>query len=134
MYVYTGENTVTTRPMNRQLLKSKIHGATITEANVNYMGSITIDEKLMAEADIIEWEKVLIANLNNGARVETYVILGKPGSGVVCANGGAALHMKVGDKVLIMSFCSLNEKEVKQHRPRVVMVDAHNRPLALATV
>jgi len=120
--------------MIRELLKSKIHGATITEANVNYMGSLTIDEKLMAEADIVEWEKVLIANLNNGYRLETYVIPGKPDSGVICANGGAALHMKVGDKVLIMSFCSLNEKEVKQHRPRVIVVDGQNRPLALATV
>lgn len=120
--------------MIRQLLKSKIHGAIVTESNVNYKGSITIDEKLMVEADIVEWEKVLIANLNNGSRVETYAISGKWGSGVICTNGAAALHAKTGDKILIMSFCGLNEKEVKGHRPRMIMVDSQNRPLALAAV
>ncbi len=120
--------------MIRQLLKSKIHGATVTESNINYMGSIIIDEKLMAEADLVEWEKVLIANLTNGSRLETYVIPGKWGSGAICTNGGAALHAKTGDKILIMSFCGLNEKEVKGHRPRVIVVDHQNRPLALTTV
>ena len=115
--------------MIRQMLKSKIHRATITEANVDYEGSITIDEKLMAEANILDHEKVLIANLNNGSRVESYAIMGKWGSGVICANGGAAIHNKVGDKVLIMSFCALNDREAKRHRPKVIRVDEKNRPL-----
>ena len=113
--------------MIRQMLKSKIHRATVTESNVNYEGSITIDEKLMAEANILDNEKVLIANLTNGSRVESYAIIGKWGSGVVCANGGAALHNRVGDKVLIMSFCALDDREAKQHRPKIVKVDEKNR-------
>ena len=113
--------------MIRQMLKSKIHRATVTESNVNYEGSITIDEKLMAEANILDNEKVLIANLTNGSRVESYAIIGKWGSGVVCANGGAALHNRVGDKVLIMSFCALDDHEAKQHRPKIVKVDEKNR-------
>jgi aspartate 1-decarboxylase len=113
--------------MIRAMLKSKIHRATITEANVDYEGSITIDEQLMDAANILDGEKVLIANLKNGARVESYAIPGKWGSGVVCANGGAALHNHVGDIVLIISFCWLNEKELKSHRSRVVKVDEANR-------
>ena len=113
--------------MIRQMLKSKIHRATVTESNVNYEGSITIDEKLMAEANILNNEKVLIANLTNGSRVESYAIIGKWGSGVVCANGGAALHNRVGDKVLIMSFCALDDSEAKQYRPKIVKVDEKNR-------
>ena len=113
--------------MIRQMLKSKIHRATVTESNVNYEGSITIDEKLMAEANILDNEKVLIADLTNGSRVESYVIVGKWGSGVVCANGGAALHNRVGDKVLIMSFCALDDREAKRHRPKIVKVDEKNR-------
>ena len=115
--------------MIRQMLKSKIHRATVTDANVNYEGSITIDEKLMEEADILDHEKVLIANVTNGSRVESYAITGKWGSGVICANGGAALHNRVGDKVLIMSFCALTEREVKLHRPKMVKVDDKNRPI-----
>jgi len=116
--------------MMRQMLKSKIHGAIVTEANVNYEGSITIDEKLLDAANILEWEKVLIANLTNGSRVESYAIRGKWGSGVVCANGGAALHNHVGDKVLVMSFCALDNKKAKDHRPMVIKVDRDNRPLS----
>ncbi|MBI1977622.1 MAG: aspartate 1-decarboxylase [Candidatus Omnitrophica bacterium] len=115
--------------MIRQMLKSKIHRATITDANVDYHGSITIDEKLMEEANILDHEKVLIANLNNGSRVESYAIAGKWGSGVVCANGGAALHNKTGDKVLIMSFCALTDREAKKHKPKIVFVDNQNRPV-----
>ena len=115
--------------MIRQMLKSKIHRATITESNVNYEGSITIDERLMVESDILDHEKVLIANLNNGSRVESYAITGKWGSGVICANGGAALHNKVGDEVLIMSFCALTDREVKRHKPKVVFVDDKNHPV-----
>ena len=113
--------------MIRQMLKSKIHRATITEANVDYQGSITIDEQLMVESNILDHEKVLIANLTNGSRVESYAITGKWGSGIVCANGGAALHNKVGDLVLIMSFCALTDKEAKRHMPKIIHVDKHNR-------
>ena len=109
------------------MLKSKIHRATITESNVDYEGSITIDEKLMAEANILDHEKVLIANLTNGSRVESYAISGRWGSGVVCANGGAALHNRVGDLVLIMSFCAMEDREAKRHRPKIVRVDSNNR-------
>ncbi|OGW87041.1 MAG: aspartate 1-decarboxylase [Omnitrophica bacterium RIFCSPHIGHO2_02_FULL_46_11] len=115
--------------MIRQMLKSKIHRATVTDAHVDYEGSITIDEQLMVEANILEHEKVLVANLSNGSRVETYVIVGKWGSGLICANGGAALHNKVGDKVLIMSFCALDDREAKKHRPQIVKVDEKNRPI-----
>ena len=115
--------------MIRQMLKSKIHRATVTDANVNYEGSITIDEKLMVEANILDHEKVLIANLSNGSRVESYAITGKWGSGVICANGGAALHNRVGDLVLIMSFCALTDREAKRHKPKIVKVDSKNQPI-----
>ena len=117
--------------MIRQMLKSKIHRATITEANVNYEGSITIDERLMDEANILDHEKVLIANLTNGSRVQSYAITGKWGSGIVCANGGAALHNHVGDTVLIMSFCALTDKEAKRHKPKIVKVDGKNRTVSV---
>ena len=115
--------------MIRQMLKSKIHRATVTDANVDYEGSVTIDERLMVEANLIEYEKVLLANLTNGSRLETYVIMGKHGSGVICANGAAALHNKVGDKILIMSFCALPDEDAKRHQPKLVNVDAQNRPV-----
>jgi len=114
--------------MIRQLLKSKIHGATVTEANVDYEGSITIDTALMKEADIIDGEKVLIANLTNGARIESYTIPGEQNSGIICANGGAAHHMNVGDRILIMTFCGLDAEELKRHRAKVIHVDAQNCP------
>ena len=101
--------------------------AFLNESNVDYEGSITIDEQLMVEANILDHEKVLIANLNNGSRVESYAITGKWGSGIICANGGAALHNRVGDKILVMSFCALTDREVKKHRPRIVNVDEKNR-------
>ena len=111
----------------RQMLKSKIHRATVTEANVDYEGSVTIDLQLMDAANLAQYEKVLVANLTTGSRLETYAIEGKWGSGIICANGAAALHNKVGDKVLIMSFCLLAEKDLRNHHPRVIVVDAHNR-------
>lgn len=109
------------------MLKSKIHRATVTEANVDYEGSITIDETLMKAARLVEFEKVLIANLTNGSRLETYAIKGKKDSGVICANGGAAFFNKPGDLILIMSFCGVNERELKKHKPAIVKVDAKNR-------
>lgn len=115
--------------MYREMLKSKIHRATITGADVDYEGSIMIDEDLMKQVDLLHGEKVLIANLNNGARVETYVIKGKAGSGVIAVNGSAALLNKVGEKVIIMNFCMLDEREVVKHTPKIVVVDVKNRPV-----
>lgn len=115
--------------MLREILKSKIHRATVTGANVDYEGSIKIDADLLKKADIVPGEKVLVVNLNNGSRVETYAIVGPPHSGEMSVNGGAALHSKVGDKVIIMNFCLMENKEVKRHKPRIVIVDEHNCPL-----
>lgn len=114
--------------MYREMLKSKIHRATVTGANVDYEGSIKIDEDLLREANILPGEKVLVINLNNGSRVETYAILGESGTGEVSVNGGAALFSKAGDKVIIMSFCLVDEKELKVYNPKVVLVDEKNQP------
>jgi aspartate 1-decarboxylase len=118
--------------MFRQILKSKIHRATVTDADIHYEGSITIDLDLMDEADILTNEKVLIVNLNNGTRIESYAIPGERGSGAVCLNGGAAKHGARGDLVIIISFCVLNEEEVKTHTPKIVRVDSKNRILGPA--
>lgn len=117
--------------MYRQILKGKIHRATVTDAEVDYEGSITIDEELLKAADIVPGEKVLIANLNNGSRIESYAIAGKPGSGAVCLNGGAARYGQKGDLVIIISFGILSEEELENHQPRVVYVDHENRILSL---
>jgi aspartate 1-decarboxylase len=109
------------------MLKSKIHRATVTEANLNYMGSITIDSELMKAADIIEGEKVQVVNNNNGSRLETYVIQGEANSGVVCLNGAAARLVQPGDKVIIISYCILEKEEAKALKPKVVFVDATNK-------
>ena len=114
--------------MTRYLLKSKIHRATVTEARVDYVGSITIDADLMDRADIIPYEKVLVADVDNGVRLETYAIEGPPGSGVVCMNGAAARLIEKSHKVIIMSFASYDDAEARSHRPRAVFVDADNRP------
>lgn len=114
--------------MLRTLLRSKIHRATVTEANLDYVGSITIDTDLMAEADIVEYEKVLVVDVDNGNRFETYTINGPAGSGVICINGAAAHLTEVGNKVIIMSFAALTPAEVNDHCPRVVIVDENNKP------
>ncbi len=114
--------------MLRTMLKSKIHRATVTDANLYYEGSITIDAKLIQAADILEYEKVEVLNLNNGQRIETYVIKGKPGSGVICLNGPAARSACLGDQVIIVSYISLVDKEAKKIKPKVVKVDARNQP------
>lgn len=106
--------------------KSKIHRATITEANVNYEGSITIDTDLMKAADIVSYEKVQIANVTSGERLETYVIEGKAGSGVICLNGAAALKGKVGDIIIIIAYGLLEHKKAAKHKPRFVRVDKSN--------
>jgi len=113
--------------MLKEVLKSKIHGATVTESNVDYTGSITIDEALMNAVNLVEYERVLIGNLTNGNRVETYVIKGKKNSGIVGMNGAAAHLCKVGDKILIMSFALLDERELGQHKPKIIFVDSKNR-------
>ena len=116
--------------MQRQVLGGKIHRATVTGAEINYEGSITIDADLLRAADIIPGEKVLIANLANGARLESYAVAGEPGSGIVCLNGGAALHGKKGDLVIIMTFLVMTDEEVKRHKPKVVRVDSKNRKIS----
>ena len=115
--------------MIRRMLKSKIHRATVTEANIEYVGSITIDPDLTELADIVPYEQVLVADVDNGARLETYAIEGPRGAGVVCMNGAAAHLIGKGDRVIIMSFADYNEDEVARHRPRVVFVDDDNRPI-----
>lgn len=118
--------------MFRHMMKSKIHRATVTEANLNYVGSITIDEDLMEAADIIENEKVQIVDNNNGSRLETYVIPGPRGSGVICLNGAAARLVQPGDTVIIISYAVLSSEELEAHKPTVVFVDENNRPVKLA--
>ena len=109
------------------MLGGKIHRVTVTEACIDYPGSITIDSLLMKGAGILPHEKVLIANLNNGSRIESYAIPGPAGSGVICLNGGAAKHGKVGDVAIILTFVILTASEAKKHRPKVVYVDSKNR-------
>lgn len=118
--------------MYRTMMKSKIHRATVTEANLNYIGSITIDEDLMEAADLLENEKVQIVNNNNGARLETYVIPGPRGSGVICLNGAAARLVQTGDQVIIISYAQMSAEELRSHKPTVVFVDANNRPVETA--
>lgn len=113
--------------MLRTILKSKIHRAHVTEANLYYAGSITIDEELMEKADIIENEKVEVLNLNNGLRLETYAIKGKKGSGVLCLNGPAARGACAGDEVIVVSYALAEEKEAKAIKPKIITVDERNR-------
>lgn len=113
--------------MLRVMMKSKIHGATVTEANLRYTGSITIDRELLKAADMMPFERVQIVNLNNGTRVETYILEGAAGSGTICMNGAAARWAEVGDKVIIISYGLLDQKEIARLRPRVVFVDGRNR-------
>ncbi|MFA6358076.1 MAG: aspartate 1-decarboxylase [Candidatus Omnitrophota bacterium] len=112
--------------MLRTMLKSKIHRATVTEANLYYEGSITIDANLIQAADILEYEKVEVLNLNNGQRIETYVIKGKPGSGIICLNGPAARGSCPGDLVIIVSYVLTEDKEAKSIKPKIVKVNARN--------
>jgi aspartate 1-decarboxylase len=113
--------------MRRTLFKSKIHRATVTDADLDYEGSVTIDEDLMRKADIVPYERVHIWNVSNGSRLETYALAGPPGSGVICVNGAAARHAHRGDKVIIATFAEADEAEVAAWKPIVVRVDDHNR-------
>lgn len=112
--------------MKRMMLKSKIHRATLTDANLNYEGSVTIDEDLMEAADIFPFEQVQIYDINNGSRLETYAIKGKRGSGVICVNGAAARLVSKGDLVIIASYFALNEEEAISHEPMLVYVNENN--------
>jgi aspartate 1-decarboxylase len=113
--------------MRRTMMKSKIHRATITEANLDYVGSITIDRALMDAADLLPNEKVQVVDNDNGVRLETYVIEGPPGSGVICLNGAAARLVHPGDTIIIISYAELDDAEARRWEPTVVFVDADNR-------
>jgi aspartate 1-decarboxylase len=113
--------------MLRSMCKSKIHRATVTEANLNYVGSITIDRELMAAAGILPYERVQIVNINNGTRVETYVLPGEKGKGTVCLNGAAARWAAPGDLVIIISYGLYSDEEIQRLQPRIVFVDEKNR-------
>ncbi|MDU1411337.1 MAG: aspartate 1-decarboxylase [Clostridium sp.] len=113
--------------MNVTMLKGKIHRATVVQAELNYVGSITVDEDLLDAAGIFEYEKVQIVDIDNGSRFETYTIAGERGSGLICLNGAAARCVQVGDKIIIMSYADMSLEEVKNHKPKVVFVDEMNK-------
>ena len=113
--------------MTLTMLKSKIHRATVTEAELDYVGSITIDKNLLEASGILEYEKVLVVDITNGSRLETYTIAGERGSGIICLNGAAAKLINKGDTVIIMAFADMDEKEAKEYKPTVVFVDDENK-------
>ena len=115
--------------MQFEMLHGKIHRATVTEARLDYVGSITIDEDLMEAAGILEYEKVAVVNVDNGNRLETYTIKGERGSGIICLNGAAAHMASVGHKVIIMAYASMSREELESEKPKVVFVDGQNRIL-----
>ena len=113
--------------MTIQMLKGKIHRAVVVQAELNYVGSITIDPELMEAAGNLEYEKVQVVDVENGSRFETYTIAGEPGSGMVCLNGAAARMVQVNDHIIIMSYCDMTPEEAKSHKPTVVFVDEKNQ-------
>lgn len=113
--------------MMLEMLKGKIHRATVTQAELNYVGSITVDEALLEAAGILEYEKVQIVDIDNGNRFETYTICGARGSGMICLNGAAARCVSVGDRIIIMAYVGCDAAEAKTHRPKVVFVDEANQ-------
>jgi aspartate 1-decarboxylase len=115
--------------MFRTMMKAKLHRATVTEANLNYVGSITIDEDLMDLVDLLPNEKVQIVNNNNGARLETYTIPGPRGSGVICLNGAAARLVHPGDIVIIISYAMMSDEEARHNKPKIAVLDAANKPV-----
>lgn len=117
--------------MQRQMLKSKIHRATVTDCDVDYVGSITIDTELMAGADMLSNEQVHVWDVDNGARFVTYVIDGEPGSGAMQVNGAAARLVEPGHKIIVASFAAYDEADLERYAPVVVHVDADNRPVAI---
>lgn len=112
--------------MTVQMLKAKIHRAVVRQAELNYVGSITVDSELMDEAGIFEYEKVQIVDVENGSRFETYTIAGERGSGMICLNGAAARMVQPGDHIILMSYCSMTNEEAKNHKPKVIFVDENN--------
>lgn len=112
--------------MRVTMLKGKLHRATVTEADLNYVGSITVDRKLLEASGIFEYEKVHIVDINNGSRFETYTIAGEPGSGIICLNGAAARCVQTGDKIIIMAYADVEVEEVKAHKPKVVFLNDDN--------
>jgi aspartate 1-decarboxylase len=119
--------------MLRTMMKSKIHRATVTHADLHYVGSVTVDRDLMEAADLLEGEQVCIVDITNGARLETYVITGEAGSGVIGINGAAAHLVDPGDLVILISYGVMNEEEIRGYEPRVVFVDEANRPIELGS-
>ena len=115
--------------MQIEICKSKIHKVTVTEANLQYVGSITIDEDLMDAANLIENEKVQVVNINNGERLETYVITGERGSGVMCMNGAAARKVQVGDIIIVISYASMDFEEAKTFKPKIIFPDTATNKL-----
>ncbi len=113
--------------MKVNMLKGKIHRATVVQAELNYVGSITVDKDLLDAAGIYEYEKVHIVDIDNGARFETYTIAGERGTGMICLNGAAARCVQVGDKIILMAYCDLDTEEVKNHKPKVVFVNEENK-------
>lgn len=109
------------------MLKGKIHRAKVVQAELDYVGSITVDEDLLEAAGIYEYEKVQIVDINNGSRFETYTIAGERGSGLICLNGAAARQVQTGDKIIIMAYAVMDEKEIKANPPKVVFVDDNNK-------
>lgn len=112
--------------MRRRMMKSKIHRATVTDADLHYVGSITVDRELMEAADLVEYEQVAVVDIDNGSRLETYVIEGGPGSGSVCLNGAAARLVSPGDKVIVISYADLEAADLEGYAPRIVHVDSDN--------
>lgn len=117
--------------MTLTMLKGKIHRATVTDANVDYVGSITVDPCLLDAAGILEYEKVAVVDVTNGARLETYTIAGERGSGMICLNGAAAKLVNKGDTVIIMAYVQLSEDEAKAYSPKVVFVDKDNKAVSV---
>lgn len=113
--------------MTITMLKGKIHRAVVKQAELNYVGSITVDPELMEAANIYEYEKVQIVDVENGNRFETYTIAGEPGSGMICLNGAAARQVQVDDHIIIMAYCEMTPEEAKTHKPHVVFVDGENK-------
>ena len=115
--------------MRRRMMKSKIHRATVTDANLHYVGSITVDRDLMDLADLLEYEQVAVVDIDNGARLETYVIEGERGSGAICLNGAAARLVSPGDRVIIISYAEYDREELVDYAPTIVHVDRSNQPI-----
>ncbi|WP_280233387.1 aspartate 1-decarboxylase [Nocardia cyriacigeorgica] len=119
--------------MLRTMMKSKIHRATVTHADLHYVGSVTVDQDLLDAADLLEGEQVCIVDIDNGARLETYVIAGERGSGVIGINGAAAHLVHPGDLVILIAYAMMDEQELKEYAPKVVFVDDRNRPVELGS-